>query len=681
MTEPSAGNSAEQNDQNPSAEEPAEAEDLAGAEMPAAAEEPGEVEDPAEAVEPAAAAEEPDAAEIPAEAEDPAEAEEPAAAAEEPAEAEDPAWAEMPAEAEIAAEVEEPAEAEKPAEQSIGARAPVKSLLKDRGGKVRAGIGAAAAVVLLGIAAALLALLGRPAVSVSSGEALVQVHLSGAGTAVTDVSATSAGRPVALSHQTTGYVPVAALPQGETVQVRVTAAPPSWLHWLLGSGVSTSATLRAPSAAPTARVAVAAHPGRVTLGFNRPVSVVDYKAAGGTERVIRLRRPSTTAELAVPDNQSGGALQVTAAAWPWERLAASPATVDWLQAPKDGVPVAAAVPAPGSSDQGLDSPITLTFDEPVTKALGSTRPRVSPHTAGTWTEPNADTLVFTPRGLGFGPGTAVSVSFDHRVAVVGGSSTSSVALAASGSYHFAVTQVSVLRLQQILAQLHYLPLNFTPAPGVHEPTTLAGEVAALGSPLKGRFSWRWQSTPAVLKSKWQPGSPTVIVKGALMAFMSAADSSAYNGYTADAATVSQLANALWKPLLRAAAANKVDPQPYSYVHVTKNLPETLVLWENGKTVLTTPANTGIASRPTADGTFPVYVRYTFNFMTGTNPDGTKYDDPVYWINYFNGGDAVHGFVRGSYGWPQSLGCVELPIPTAHVAFNHLAIGDLVTVAG
>jgi hypothetical protein len=264
---------------------------------------------------------------------------------------------------------------------------------------------------------------------------------------------------------------------------------------------------------------------------------------------------------------------------------------------------------------------------------------------------------------------------------VGGSAASSVALAASGSYHFAVTQVSVLRLQQILAQLHYLPLNFTPAPGVREPTTLAGEVATLGSPLKGSFSWRWHSTPAALRSKWQVGSPTVIVKGALMAFMSAADSSAYNGYTADADTVSQLANALWKPLLRAAAANKVDPGPYSYVHVTKNLPETLVLWENGKTVLTTPANTGIASRPTADGTFPVYVRYTFNFMTGTNPDGTKYDDPVYWINYFNGGDAVHGFVRGSYGWPQSLGCVELPIPTAHVAFNHLAIGDLVTVAG
>jgi hypothetical protein len=438
-------------------------------------------------------------------------------------------------------------------------------------------------------------------------------------------------------------------------------------------------TLRAPSAAPSALVAVAAHPGRVTLSFDRPVSVVDYRAAGEPARIIRLSRPSATAELAVPEHQSGGALQVAAAAWPWERLA-GPSTVDWLQAPQDGVPVAAADPAPRSAGAGLNSPITLTFDEPVAKAVGTTHPRVSPATAGTWTEPNADTLVFTPRGFGFGPGTTVSVSFDRPVSVVGGSSTTSVVTADSESYHFGVTQASVLRLQEILAQLHYLPLNFTPAPGVRSPTTLAGEVATLGTPLKGSFSWRWQSAPASLRAQWRPGSPTVLVKGALMSFLAATDSSSYNGYTADADTVSQLAAASWKGLVSAAAANRMDPDPYSYVHVTENLPETLILWENGRTVLTTPANTGIPSRPTALGTYPIYVRYTFNFMTGTNPDGTPYDDPVYWINYFNGGDAVHGFVRGSYGFPQSLGCVELPIPTAHVAFNHLAIGDLVTVA-
>ena len=551
---------------------------------------------------------------------------------------------------------------------------------KNRSWMVRAGIGAAAAVVIAGIGIALVALLGRPAVSVSSGEALVQVHLGGVGTEVTAIRATSAGRPLALAHQGTSFVPVAAVPQGRTVHVRVTAAPPSWLRWLLGSGVSTSATLRAPSAAPSAAVAVAARPGEVTLAFDRPVSVIDYRAASEPARVIRLSRPSATAQLAVPEHQSGGALQVAAAAWPWERLADRPATVDWLEAPLDGVPVAAADPAPASADAALDSPITLTFDEPVARALGTARPRVSPATAGTWTEPDADTLVFTPRGPGFGPGTAVSVSFDRPVTVVGGSSAGSVVAAASGSYHFTVTQASVLRLQQILAQLHYLPLNFTPAPGVRAPASVAGEVATLGSPLKGSFSWRWPSTPASLQAQWQPGSPTVMVKGALMAFMAATESSSYNGYTADDETVNQLVDASWQPLLSAAAANQVDPGPYSYVYVSETLPETLSVWENGTTVLTSPTNTGIPGEPTALGTYPIYVRYTFNYMSGFNPDGSYYDDPVYWINYFNGGDAVHGFVRASYGFPQSLGCVELPIPTAQTAFNHLAIGDLVTVA-
>ncbi len=544
---------------------------------------------------------------------------------------------------------------------------------------VRAGIGAAAVVVIVGIGVALVALLGRPAVSVSSGESLVQVHLDGVGTEVTAIRATSAGRPLALAHRGTGFVPVAAGPQGRTVDVRVTAAPPSWLRWLLGSGVSTSATLRAPSAAPSAAVAVAARPGQVTLAFDRPVSVIDYRAASEPARVIRLSRPSATAQLAVPEHQSGGALQVAAAAWPWERLADRPTTVDWLEAPLDGVPVAAANPAPASADARLDSPITLTFDESVARALGTARPRVSPATAGTWTEPDADTLVFTPRGPGFGPGTAVSVSFDRPVTVVGGSSAGSVVAAASGSYRFTVTQASVLRLQQILAQLHYLPLNFTPAPGVRAPASVAGEVATLGSPLKGSFSWRWQSAPASLQAQWQPGSPTVMVKGALMAFMAATESSSYSGYTADDETVTQLADASWQALLSAAAANQVDPGPYSYVYVSETLPETLSLWENGTTVLTSPTNTGIPGEPTALGTYPIYVRYTFNYMSGFNPDGSYYDDPVYWINYFNGGDAVHGFVRASYGFPQSLGCVELPIPTAQAAFNRLAIGDLVTV--
>jgi hypothetical protein len=541
----------------------------------------------------------------------------------------------------------------------------------------RLAVGAGAAVGVVGIGLLLLALLGRTSVSLSSGRALVQVNVSGVGAQVTGVQATSEGRPLALVRRTAGLVPAVSLPAGRAVHVRVTAAPPSWLHWLLGSGASAAATLRAPSAAPSEQVALADSPGLVTLSFDHPVSVIAYQVADGPTRVIRLRQAAATARLSVPENQPGGALQVAAAAWPWVRLATPPATIDWVVAPRGGAPVVAADPAPGSTHAALDGPVTLNFDEPVARALGTTRPRLSPAIAGTWTEPGADTLVFTPSGFGFGPGTAVTISFDRPVRVVGGSAGAAVTPAMS--YRFAVAPASVLRLQQVLAQLHYLPLNFTPSAGVRSPTSFAGEVATLDAPLKGRFSWRWSSAPASLRAQWQPGSPTVMVKGALMAFLAETDSS-YDGYIADDETVTQLADASWQGLLRAAAANRADPEPYSYVYVSESLPETLNIWEDGRVVLTSPTNTGIPQEPTALGTYPIYVRYTFNYMSGFNPDGSYYDDPVYWINYFNGGDAVHGFVRGSYGFPQSLGCVELPIPTAHVAFNHLAIGDLVTVA-
>ena len=35
-----------------------------------------------------------------------------------------------------------------------------------------------------------------------------------------------------------------------------------------------------------------------------------------------------------------------------------------------------------------------------------------------------------------------------------------------------------------------------------------------------------------------------------------------------------------------------------------------------------------------------------------------------YVSYFNGGDAVHYFARGAYGFQQSLGCVELPYTAA-----------------
>ena len=91
-------------------------------------------------------------------------------------------------------------------------------------------------------------------------------------------------------------------------------------------------------------------------------------------------------------------------------------------------------------------------------------------------------------------------------------------------------------------------------------------------------------------------------------------------------------------------------------------------------------NTGVSAAPTALGTFPVYLRFTSQTMSGTEPDGTHYSDPgIPWVSYFNGGDALHGFIRSSYGWPQSLGCVEMPFASAATVWPHTPIGTLVTV--
>jgi hypothetical protein len=129
------------------------------------------------------------------------------------------------------------------------------------------------------------------------------------------------------------------------------------------------------------------------------------------------------------------------------------------------------------------------------------------------------------------------------------------------------------------------------------------------------------------------------------------------------------------------AKGKHDPNAYTYALASQYSPESLRVWQNGKQVFETPANTGIPAAPTADGTFPVYLKYYFQIMKGTNPDGSKYSDPVYYVSYFDGGDAVHYFDRYSYGFYQSLGCVEVPWDAAKTVWPMLTYGSLVTVEG
>jgi lipoprotein-anchoring transpeptidase ErfK/SrfK len=132
--------------------------------------------------------------------------------------------------------------------------------------------------------------------------------------------------------------------------------------------------------------------------------------------------------------------------------------------------------------------------------------------------------------------------------------------------------------------------------------------------------------------------------------------------------------------LSAVDNNKVDPGSYNYVVVAESSTETTTLYVAGRMKFRTLANTGISVTPTATGTFPVYLRYLTQTMSGTNPDGSHYSDPgIQWVSYFNGGDALHGFIRSYYGSPQSLGCVEMTYAAAKVIWPFTPIGTLVTV--
>ena len=321
-------------------------------------------------------------------------------------------------------------------------------------------------------------------------------------------------------------------------------------------------------------------------------------------------------------------------------------------------------PAGGDRDVDGVGNVTVTYNQPL--PASAPLPALSPAIAGTW-QRSGDTAVFTP-ATGFPARTRVTVSAAVAVATAAKDSRGNPAPGAT----FTTARYSTLRLEEILAQLGYLPLSWTPAVGAAVPTgDAAAQLAAAYAPPPGTFRWTRPGYPSSLSSFWSPDKANTLDVGAVTGF------EADHGLTPDGVA----SRAVWAALLTAAAKDQVDTHGYSYAIASESLPETLTIWRGGRKVFSSLANTGIGIRPTGLGTFPVYLKMPFQVMTGTNPDGSHYADPVYWVSYFEGGDAVHYFDRGSYGWPQSLGCVELPYGAAKAAYPYLPYGTLVTVEG
>lgn len=309
-------------------------------------------------------------------------------------------------------------------------------------------------------------------------------------------------------------------------------------------------------------------------------------------------------------------------------------------------------------------PIQVKLSAPL--AATSPLPVVRPKVAGTWKR-TGSTLTFTP-SFPFEPGTAVRVRLP--AGHLGLRSAAGGLLASTVVDHLRTKDWSNLRLKQLLAQLGYLPLKWTAQDAsAAQPDSVATELAAVYAPPAGKFTWKG-GYPKILTTFWG-GPSSLIMDGAIRAFQSNEGLTMTGTVTYD----------LWQHLLKAAAKGRTNPNGYTYALASKASPETLTVWHNGHVVMHTLANTGIPAAPTADGTSPVYLRYQFQIMRGTNPDGTKYADPVSWVSYFSAGEAVHYFPRGSYGFPQSLGCVELPYNQAKQVWPYMTYGTLVTVAG
>jgi peptidoglycan hydrolase-like protein with peptidoglycan-binding domain len=306
----------------------------------------------------------------------------------------------------------------------------------------------------------------------------------------------------------------------------------------------------------------------------------------------------------------------------------------------------------------------LIFAQPVGTVIGKRRPAIVPAVRGRWRSADTHTLSFQPGPFGYPIGAHLRV----RLPVA----TELPQLAdrpVERTLKWRVPDGSVLRLQQLLAQAGYLPLDWT---SKTEPVarTAPSELAAAIAPPAGHFSWRYGNTPRELRALWQVGRPNAITRAAVMTFEDA-HALAVDGFAGPK---------VWGALLADSIAGKHHPGGYSYVFVHTKLPQSLNLWHDGQVILSSPGNTGVPAAPTQLGDFPVFEHIPIGTMSGTNPDGTHYHDTgIRYISYFNRGDAIHAFNRSSFGTPQSLGCVELPLDAAAKVWPYTPIGTLVTV--
>jgi hypothetical protein len=475
-------------------------------------------------------------------------------------------------------------------------------------------------------------------------------------------TAVKSGAEVPVKMQGDRIVPTGKLHPGEEVAIEVKVKRPSVIGAVAGGTKTLNATYVAPAAKLEQRWLSVKEGKNPRLHFSEPVSQIVY----GTEGEMKHRRFDKPREsVSLGERPPAGQVQVRWATKSWEHPGKTK-TVTWF--PATGTPTIAAAPTAGSTISA-STPIEITFSKPVKKILGSEDPKLSPEVDGKWSQPSPHTLKFVPSGFGVPLAADLKVELPEEMEIVQADGTTKNS--AEVAWH--VPAGSQTRLRQMLAELGYLPFKFTGE--IVKKTPQAQVAAATTETPNGHFTPRWSNTPSRLKEIWATES-SVLVEGALMSYQER------NGLEVDGIAGQEV----WQSLMQSVIAGDVKPEKgaangFTWAYVSEASPETVGIWHNGKWVLKgLAANTGIAGAETQLGTHNVYLRFEETTMSGENPDGSHYNDPgIKWVSYFYGGDALHAFDRASYGSPQSLGCVEMPLEEAEAVYPYTPIGTPVTV--
>ncbi|MBV9416552.1 MAG: hypothetical protein JO363_16330, partial [Solirubrobacterales bacterium] len=368
---------------------------------------------------------------------------------------------------------------------------------------------AIAIILLLVFAAAAVALRASKPKLTTDPTALAKIDLPLGGGTIESVSAYGGPTQSAIPVYVSGHQiwPSKRIPAHEKLLIQAVIKRPGWNAWLTGKTERLNLTLVTPSAHLQAHFLTIGPHAPLQLEFAEPVVAVSSGSSPTGLRRQTLASPQSTVTLA--KTAPAGTMYVAAVPRSWETSSA--ALVSWF--PTGAATGALASPAAGSTI-GSNTPITLTFNKPVSQALGGHMPPVLPITQGTWHQISGHAIQFRPEGFGYGLGAHVTIGLPAGVHLVGG----------QGAWK--VPAGSTLRLQQLLAVLGYLPLRFQYAGTGPGPSTV-NQLAAAIKPPAGSFTWRYPNTPSALRNMWAPGASGEMTRGAIMAFENT------NGITAD----------------------------------------------------------------------------------------------------------------------------------------------------